>query len=236
MQYLLLSNSTMPGQAYFEWPKKHVISFLGNAPLKLMFIPFAGVTFSYDEYFQSVKKAFESMGYHLESIHLHENKMKAIEEAEGIVVGGGNTFHLLSQLYHFELIELIRQKVESGTPFIGWSAGSNIAGPTIKTTNDMPIIEPPSFKAINFVPFQINPHYTEKTIDGHGGESRDQRILEFLEVNKESKVIGLPEGMFVQRKNDELILGGTGSAKLFEWNKKPVDLPLGDKINRFINL
>ena len=234
MQYLLLSNSTMPGQPYFEWPKPHVKSFLGTKRLSLVFIPYAGVTFSYDSYIQEVKNAFNSMGYEIVGIHSAESKQKLIEESQGIVVGGGNTFHLLYQLYKENLITPLREKVISGTPFIGWSAGSNIAGPTIMTTNDMPIIQPPTFDALNLCPLQINPHFTEKTIEGHGGESRSQRINEFLEVNKTSKVIGLPEGMFIQRKDDETVLGGVGTAKYFAWNEKPVDLQTGEQINRFL--
>ena len=236
MQYLLLSNSSMPGQAYLEWPKSHIKAFLGKKKHNLIFIPFAGVTFSYDEYHKTVAEVFTLMGFELHSIHTIENKKDAIDQADGIVIGGGNSFHLLFMLYQFDLLDIIREKVKNGIPYIGWSAGSNIAGPTIKTTNDMPIIEPPSFNSIGFFPFQINPHYTEKTIAGHGGESRQQRIMEFLEVNRDSKVVGLAEGTFIQLKNDQLSIGGLGGAKLFEWKKEPVDLPVGDKINRFISL
>ncbi len=234
MKYMLLSNSTMPGEAYLDWPKEHIRKFLGEKSLRLLFVPFAGVTISYDEYYKAVENGFQAIGHHVISLHTVANMALEIENCEGIIVGGGNTFQLINLLYKNNLIASIRKKVDSGAPFIGWSAGSNIAGPSIMTTNDMPIVEPPSFAALDFFPWQINPHYTEKTIAGHGGESRSQRIMEFLEVNRERKVIGLPEGMFIQHNNGQTILGGTGEAKLFMWDKKPVELTEGDQINRFL--
>ncbi len=224
----------MTGEAYLDWPKEHIRRFLGEKTLRLLFVPFAGVTISYDEYANAVENAFQEIGHEVKSLHTVVDMAQEIENCEGIIVGGGNTFQLINLLYKKNLIRAIRKKVVSGTPFIGWSAGSNIAGPTIMTTNDMPIVEPPSFTALNFFPWQINPHYIEKTIAGHGGESRSQRIMEFLEVNRERKVIGLPEGMFIQRKGEQTILGGTGKAKLFMWNKKPVELTEGDLTNRFL--
>ena len=173
MEMLLLSNSTMPGKPYLDWAKGHLNEFLGRNYKTGIFIPFAAVTFSYEEYYELVKKEFLKYGVRVESLHLASDMKNAIMEREVIIVGGGNTFQLLNKLYQFDLIQIIQSKIQQDTPYIGWSAGSNIVCPSIKTTNDMPVVQPPSFKALNLVPFQINPHYTDKTITGHGGESRD---------------------------------------------------------------
>lgn len=221
---LLLSNSTMPGTPFFSWPRPWVQSFLGNQSKKLVFIPFAAVTFSWDEYEAIVSKAFAEMSYDLSSVHKHENKIRAIEEADGIVVGGGNTFALLSEVYSHKLLEVIQKKVAAGTPYIGWSAGSNLACPTIKTTNDMPIVAPPSLDALNLVPFQINPHYHELKFEGQGGETRKDRLEEFLVKNPDMKVIGLPEGMLVERRGSSITIKGMGTAKLYAAGQETVEL------------
>jgi dipeptidase E len=166
----------MPGTPFFSWPGKYVQDFLGVRPLKVLFIPFAAVTLSFDEYTSLTIKAFDKLGYSLKSIHLTENPEQAVKDAEALVIGGGNSFALLSRLYQLNLVGLIQDKMINGTPYVGWSAGANVACPTIMTTNDMPIIYPPSFEALNGVPFQINPHYTDFKQSGHGGETRQQRI------------------------------------------------------------
>jgi dipeptidase E len=158
---LLLSNSTLPGTAFFTWPRPWVSDFLTPLAEDLIFIPFAAVTFSFDEYEGKVMGVFQSMGFSVRSIHRFKDKASAIKGAEGIVVGGGNTFALLSRMYKDNLVEVIREKVKGGTPYIGWSAGANLACPTIMTTNDMPVVQPRSFEALSLVPFQINPHYHE---------------------------------------------------------------------------
>jgi dipeptidase E len=168
---LMLSNSTLPGTHFFTWPRPYVRQFLGPSRRKLLFIPFAAVTFSFDEYEEKVKEVFQAMGYELESIHHHRDKVAAVAKAEGIVTGGGNTFALLSRMYAEELIDAVRSRVAEGYPYIGWSAGANLACPTIMTTNDMPVVQPPSFDALNLVPFQINPHYHELRFEGQGGET-----------------------------------------------------------------
>ncbi len=215
---LLLSNSTMPGTPFFSWPKQYVQHFLGSEIGQGVFIPFAAVALSFNEYATSVEQAFAEMNYSLKSIHIFSDKMKAIEEASFIAIGGGNSFALLSRMYEFDLLEMVRQKVLSGTPYIGWSAGSNLACPTIMTTNDMPIIQPPSLKALNLVPFQINPHYHELKFEGQGGETRRERLEEFLLLNPGKSVVGLPEGMLIEKDNSTLRLQGFGLAKFYDGN------------------
>jgi dipeptidase E len=189
MNLLLISNSTMAGEPYLEYPKQDIADFLGPKPVTALFIPYAGVTLSWDNYEAKVKERFNEVGHSIVSIHGFNNPAKAVEEAEAIVVGGGNTWHLLRKIHENGLIEPIKKKVLAGTKYIGWSAGSNLACPTIKTTNDMPIVDPLGFEAINLIPFQINPHYLDANPAGHGGETREDRILEFLEVNRNLTVV-----------------------------------------------
>lgn len=224
----------MPGENYFLWPKKYVKAFLGDTSGNLVFIPFAGVTISWDEYFHSVEEAFGSMGYSMSALHKAEDKKQAICDAQAIVAGGGNTFHLLHQLYTYDLLDIIKDKVSAGIPFIGWSAGSNICCPTIMTTNDMPVIQPPSFRALDLIPFQINPHYTEATIPHHGGESRDVRLKEFIEVNREFDVIGLPEGSLLEVTGEKVKLKGSASAKIFRYGSDKLEIPAGEVLNNYL--
>ncbi|MBT1698018.1 dipeptidase PepE [Fulvivirgaceae bacterium PWU4] len=219
---LMLSNSTLPGTPFFTWPRPWVQEFLKTEIRKLLFIPFAAVTFSFDEYEEKVKEVFEALGYDVQSVHRQKDKKQAVAQAEAIITGGGNTFALLARMYEFDLLEIVRKKVQSGTPYIGWSAGANLACPTIMTTNDMPVVRPPSFEALDLVPFQINPHYHELKFEGQGGETRKERLEEFLVMNPSKKIIGLPEGMLLQRNGDNLVLRGNGVAKLYK-HGKPVE-------------
>lgn len=193
MNLLLLSNSTNVGQPYLEWPLDYIDRFLG--PIRnCLFVPYAAVNFSYSDYETKVQQALSARGIVVQSIHQTADPVNAIENAEAILVGGGNSFHLLHTIQKLGLVNPIRKKVlNDNTPYIGWSAGSNLACPTIKTTNDMPIIEPESFNALNLIPYQINPHFTEQTIAGHGGESRLMRLEEFTAIN-DTPVVCLPEG------------------------------------------
>lgn len=228
MKLLLLSNSTIKGEAYLGWPQEYLKDFLKNVKT-LVFVPYAGVTFSYDEYTASVQKA---LGQELEVISIHSvmDKRKTIQEADAIAVGGGNTFHLLAKMQEYDLLQPIQEQVEKGVPYIGWSAGSNVACPTIMTTNDMPIIQPESFKALSLTSFQINAHYTEKLIEGHGGESRQQRLAEFLEANQQMSVVGLPEGKLLQLDGGKWYLKGRESEPtyFFSYNSEPKELPSGE--------
>ncbi|HAZ01091.1 MAG TPA: dipeptidase PepE, partial [Marinilabiliales bacterium] len=173
MNLLLISNSTNPGEPYLDYPKNDIASFLGTIPVKAVFIPYAGVTVTWDDYEKKVKTRFNEVGHDIVSIHHFANSVEAIEKAEAIIVGGGNTWQLLRLVRQNGLIAPIRKKVLAGTKYIGWSAGSNLACPTIKTTNDMPIADPMGFDALNLIPFQINPHYLDKNPEGHGGETRE---------------------------------------------------------------
>ncbi len=200
---LLLSNSTNHGEPYLEHAKNEIAVFLDNIK-EVLFIPFAGVTITYDEYEQKVQSALSDKGIIVKSIHHFENYEKAVQEAKAIVIGGGNTFRLLSLLQQHNLMRLIKKTVKGGTPFIGWSAGANIAGLTIKTTNDMPIDEPKSFKALELVPIQINPHFTSEILPNHNGETRLQRLQEFAQLNPNVLVIGLPENTWLKFENGDL--------------------------------
>jgi dipeptidase E len=221
---LLLSNSTMPGTGFFSWPRPHVANFLGKERRMVAFIPFAAVSLSFDKYFSAVSEAFESMGYEVRSVHQTGDKKQLIRESDAIVVGGGNTFALLSRMYEHDLLADVQERVSGGVPYIGWSAGANLACPTIKTTNDMPVVQPPSFRALDLIPFQINPHYHELKFQNQGGETRKERIEEFIAINPDTNVIGLPEGMLVLRNEDSLRLEGAGTAKLYQSGKAVSDL------------
>jgi dipeptidase E len=228
MRLLLISNSTNPGESYLYYPGKNIKDFLGHKPLKVLFIPYAAITFSYDEYEEKVSARFRELGYEIVSIHHFENKIAVVKQSEAIAVGGGNTWQLLKMLRDNNLIEIVRQKVLEGTPYIGWSAGSNVACPTIKTTNDMPVVEPDSFESFNLIPFQINPHYTDVNPPGHAGETREQRILEFIEVNPGIVVAGLREGTMLIIEDGKVALSGPHSVRIFKKGELPAELSLGD--------
>ena len=227
----MLSNSTLPGAEFFSWPQQFVKQFLKNGGRNLIFIPFAAVTFSFDEYEVKVKAVFEGMGYSLQSIHHQDDKINAIAKCDGIVIGGGNTFALLARLYDQHLVDAIKSKISAGTPYIGWSAGANLAGPTIMTTNDMPIVQPQSFNALGLVPFQINPHYHELKFQDQGGETRKERLEEFIAMNPNLKVVGLPEGMGIVKQLNQLSLVGNGIAKLYVFGQEIRELYSGEDIS-----
>jgi len=221
----------MPNEEYFSWPMGHVDDFLGTTTGYLAFVPYAGVTVNYDEYTNLVSGRFKELGHNIISVHDSKNPKKIIEESNGIIIGGGNSFQLLKLLYEHNLIETITNKVNNGTPYIGWSAGSNVACPTIKTTNDMPIVQPTCFDALNLVPFQINPHFTEEILPNHGGETRSARIMEFLELNQEIFVVGLPEGTLLEIKESTIALKGKGPIKVFHKDFETKDYAEGEDID-----
>ena len=231
MRLLLLSNSTNPGEEYLSWPKGEIKKFLGPMPTTALFIPYAAVTFSYDEYESKVEERFAELGHHVKGIHHAWDPVQAIKEAEAIVVGGGNTWQLVRKMHEHELMKEIREKVENGTPYIGWSAGSNVACPTLRTTNDMPITDPLGFETLNLVSFQINPHFTDFHPVGHGGETREDRINEFITLNPDVYVIGLREGTLLIRKANKLKLIGSHPARLFKNGETPRDFNPGDDLS-----
>ena len=230
MRLLLISNSTNPGEPYLDYPKHQIKKFLGPEQIKALFIPYAAVTFSYDVYESKVSERFREIGHDVRSIHQFSDPVAAVNEADAIVVGGGNTWKLLKTMQDNRLIDPIRQKVISGTPFIGWSAGSNVACPTIRTTNDMPVIQPHSFNSLNLVPFQINPHYLDANPEGHAGETREQRIEEFIEINPEVFVAGLREGTMLLFENDKLTLEGPRKMRVFKKGQAPEEFSNEDDL------
>ena len=231
MRLLLISNSTNAGEEYLNHPKEQIRQFLGSEKKTCLFIPYAAVTFSFDEYEKKVQERFQELGHDIQSVHRFLDPVQAIEEAEAIVVGGGNTWQLTKMIQDKGMTEAVINKIRQGTPYIGWSAGSNLACPSIKTTNDMPIVEPDSFSVFKLVPFQINPHYLDANPDGHAGETREMRIEEFLEVNKEIYVVGLREGTMLLLENENLRLIGPRKARIFKFGKDSVELDSSADLN-----
>lgn len=231
MRLLLISNSTNPGEAYLDYPKLAIQTFLEKGKVtKVLFIPFAAVTFSYDTYVQKVQERFAEFNIEVDGIHRHADAVRAVEEAQAIVVGGGNTFHLLKCVQELGLIAPIRKSVLTGQPYVGWSAGSNLACPTICTTNDMPIVEPQSFDAFNLIPFQINPHYLDAHPEGHAGETREQRIEEYLVANPNRYVVGLRESCILLNEGNKMQLIGPKSLRVFKQGKVPAEISAGDDL------
>jgi dipeptidase E len=171
------------------------------------------------------------IGHDIVSIHKFKDPIEAVQNSSALVVGGGNTWKLLKMIQDNNLIEIVRQKILGGTPYIGWSAGSNVTCPTIRTTNDMPVVEPASFKAFNLIPFQINPHYLDTNPSGHAGETREQRIGEFIEANPEIYVAGLREGTMLRLEGDKLTLSGPRRLRVFRKGTLPLELDSSDDLS-----
>lgn len=228
---LLISNSTLYGSGYLDHAEEEIRHFLGKIG-RVLFVPFA--LFDRDAYAAKTRSRFNAMGYELDSIHEAPDKPQAVKDAAAIFIGGGNTFRLLKALYDFQILTLIREKVEDGMPYVGSSAGSNVAAPTIKTTNDMPIVEPPSFQALNLVSFQINPHYLDPVPSStHMGETREERILQFLEEN-DTPVVGLREGAMVRREEGATILKGSTGARIFRKGQQPIEVKPGTRLDNWL--
>jgi len=234
MRLLLISNSTNAGGAYLDYPKLNIKDFLRSKPLSCLFLPYAGVTISFDDYEARVKERFAEIGHRITSIHHAPDPVAAVNAAEAIVVGGGNTFQLIKLIQEHGLINPVREKVLSGTPYVGWSAGSNVTCPTIRTTNDMPILEPESFNAFNLVPFQINPHYTDLNPPGHAGETREDRIMEYLAANPGDTVLGLREGCMLKVEGKVMTLTGERSVRVFRYNETPLELDHTHDFSEFL--
>jgi dipeptidase E len=228
---LLISNSTVHRRGYLDHVEDEIKTFLGPAKT-VLFFPFA--LHDRDDYAAKAKSRFAAMGYSLESAHATKNPKKAIEQTDAIFIGGGNTFRLLKALQDLELLEPIRRKVNSGAPYIGSSAGSNVAGPTIKTTKDMPIVQPRSFDSLGLIPFQISPHYLDPDPNStHMGETQEERILQFLEEN-ETPVVGIREGAWLLIEKGAVTLKGEIGARIFRRDHASVEVTPGAEISGLV--
>lgn len=228
---IIASTSTVHGSGYLEYILDELAIFFKDVE-SILFIPYArpgGI--SHDEYTVKAAESFLKINKTVKGIHEFENPVTAVEKAQAIFVGGGNTFVLTSQLYKNNLMGTIKTAIKNGTPYLGTSAGSNICGLTIKNTNDMPIVYPPSFKALSFVPFNINPHYLDPDTDNtHMGETRETRIKEFHHYNT-PPVVGLREGSWLHVTNNSIVLRGTLTARIFEYNKAPYEVEPGMELD-----
>lgn len=228
---LLISNSTQHGSGYLDHCADEIQGFLGS-PTDLgtvVFVPYA--LHDRHGYAETARERFERMGYGLTSVHETSDPVAAVESAGAIFIGGGNTFRLLKALYDEKLVEPIRRRVGAGLPYIGTSAGSNVACATIRTTNDMPIVEPPTFDALALVPFQINPHYLDPDPDStHKGETREERLLQYLEDN-DRLVVGLREGGMLRIEGDAVELRGPTHARIFERAVEPREVAPGERLD-----
>jgi dipeptidase E len=228
---LLISNSTLHGSGYLDHAAGEISDFLGDLK-RVLFVPYA--LHDVDKYAAQARERFAKMGYALESIHTTSEPAQAVREAEAIFIGGGNTFRLLKALYDHDLLDAIRERVRDGMPYIGSSAGSNVAAPTIRTTNDMPIVQPPSFDALGLVSFQINPHYLDADPNStHKGETREERIVQFLEEN-EAPVVGLREGAMLTIENGRIHLKGSTGARIFRRGHDPVETLPGSYLDELV--
>ena len=227
---LLISNSTLYGSGYLDHAESEIRDFLGD--LKgVLFVPYA--LYDRDAYAALARERFQKMGYELTSIHTSPSPRDAVGEADAVFIGGGNTFRLLKAIYDFGILDPIRHRVNNGMPYIGSSAGSNVAGPTIKTTKDMPIVQPPSFDALGLVTFQISPHFLDPDQNSrHMGETQEERIFQFLEEN-DTPVAGLREGAMVRIENGSTILKGSSGARIFRKGLEPVETLPGSQLDEF---
>ena len=223
---LVASTSTIHGGSYLSYLLPELAQFFSETE-EVLFIPYArpgGI--SHDDYTELASEAFAKIGKKIVGIHTFKNPIEAINNAKGVFVGGGSTFVLVTQLYKTQIMEVLRKEILNGLPYLGTSAGSNICGVTMNTTNDMPIVYPPSFKTLGVVPFNINPHYLDPDPNSiHMGETRETRIKEF-HTQSTIPVIGIREGNWLQVNGDKIILKGTHSARIFEQNKEPYEIEI----------
>lgn len=235
LKLLLCSSSTVHPLGYLEYCKDEIADFF-NGCKNIIFIPFAkpgGI--SLENYSKIAKKGFENAGLKIRGIDEFDDYKKALQECDGIFTGGGNTFLLLKTLYEEGLMELIRNRVQTGVRYMGTSAGSNIAGPSIKTTNDMPIVYPPSFEALDLVPFNINPHYLDPDPNStHKGETRETRINEYHFQN-DNIVVGLREGSILKVIGEDIELIGHPTLRVFERRKESKEFDKKENINFLLN-
>ncbi len=226
MNLLLLSNSRMPDGRYLA----HALDAIGEAAAgrrRALFLPFAGTTIAWDDYAANVREALAPLGLEIAGAHREADPVAALAAAELVLVGGGNTFRLLHESRRRGWLGPIRAAVRAGLPYVGWSAGSVLAGPTIRTTNDMPIVDPGGLESLALVPFQLNCHYTDAMPPGHQGETRRQRLAEYLVLSPRDTVVGLPEGDWLTVRDDAVALHGPYGGWLFRAGAEPRALAAG---------
>ncbi len=227
---IIASTSTIHGSGYLEYLLPELTKLFKKVDT-IVFIPYArpsGITHA--EYTSIAKKAFAKININVIGIHEFDDPKKVLENAKGIFVGGGNTFVLVKELYKQHIFDILKEQIEKGTPYLGTSAGSNICGPSMQTTNDMPIVMPSSFKTMAIIPFNINAHYLDPDPDSkHKGETRETRIKEFHHFNS-IPVLGLREGSWLEVKDGTIILKGNLSARYFKRGEKPKELKVGTNL------
>ncbi|MDR3022960.1 dipeptidase PepE [Chryseobacterium sp.] len=230
MNIILASTSTLFGGEYLEYLREELIQ-LYNGIDEIVFVPFArpgGI--SHDDYTAKARSFFETINIKVKGLHEFEDKKEALNHAKGYFTGGGNTFLLVKTLHEEGLMSVLKENVSGGKAYLGCSAGSNIGGQNMKTTNDMPIVYPPSFDCMGLVPFNINPHYLDPNPDlKHNGETRETRIQEFLTQN-DIKVVGLREGNWIRKKADSITVEGNELTRIFEKGKEPYEIEAGSRL------
>jgi len=229
---LLISNSTLHGSGYLDHAETQIKSFLGEAR-RVLFVPYA--LYDRDEYAARARRRMSAMGYTLDATHECSDSVAAVNRCEAIFIGGGNTFRLLDCLHRLGLTEPIRRRVAAGLPYIGSSAGAIVAGPSLKTTKDMPIVQPPSFEALALVPFQISPHYLDPDPSStHMGETQEERILQYHEENS-APVAGLREGSMLRIEGGSILLEGRTAARLFTKGRPPLEAAPGSRLDHILD-
>ena len=230
MNILLASTSTLYGGKYLEYIKSEIAELFTGID-EIVFIPFArpgGV--SHDDYTQKVKEFFAQLNIKVKGLHEFDNPKSALYDAKGFFTGGGNTFLLVKTLHELDLMLALKENVQNGKPYLGTSAGSNIGGLNMKTTNDMPIVYPPSFECMGLVPFNLNPHFLDPNPDlKHNGETRETRIQEFLTQN-DTKVVGLREGNWIRKIGNRITVEGKETTRIFENDKEPYEIMSGTEL------
>ena len=228
---LLISNSTLYGSGYLDHAESEIRDFLADVG-SIIFVPYA--LYDRDAYSKTARERFQRIGVNLESVHTAADPVKAVEAAEAVFIGGGNTFRLLKALYDSGLLAPIRARVDNGMPYIGSSAGANVAGPTIRTTKDMPIVQPPSFDSLGLIDFQISPHFLDPDSNStHMGETQEERILQFLEEN-DTPVAGLREGAMLRVENGTTVLKGSSGARIFRKGLPPLEVAPGACLDKIL--
>ncbi|WP_332028386.1 dipeptidase PepE [Kaistella sp.] len=230
MNIILASTSTLFGGNYLEYLRSEIENLFRETE-EIIFVPFArpgGI--SHEEYTEKAREFFTQINIKVKGLHEFEDKIEAVNNAKGIFTGGGNTFLLVKTLHEENLMDVLKENVENGTPYLGCSAGSNIGGLNMKTTNDMPIVYPSSFECMGLVPFNINPHYLDPNPDlKHNGETRETRIKEFLTQNN-TKVVGLREGNWIRKIGQKITVEGKELTRIFEKNKEPYEIAPGTEL------